>query len=153
MSCCLTTQTPIGLIALYGARSITRVSWATQPIVKQSAELQKACNQITAYFAGTLRQFELSLDPPGTKFQQAVWQLILLIPYGTTSTYGEIARTLGTSARAVGRACATNPIPLLIPCHRVISKTGALTGYSGGEGLHTKQFLLSFEEDQTRRLT
>ena len=149
MSCCLTTQTPVGLIAIYGALSITKISWAARPTVNDAAELQKARDQITAYFAGTLQRFDLCLKPSGTKFQQAVWNRILLIPYGTTSTYGEVANELQTSARAVGRACATNPIPLLIPCHRVLSKNGALTGYSGGGGLQTKEFLLSFEKNQT----
>ena len=149
MSYCLTTQTPVGLIAIHGALSITKISWAARPMVNDTAELKKARDQITAYFAGALRRFDLCLKPSGTKFQQAVWNRILLIPYGTTSTYGEVANELRTSARAVGRACATNPIPLIIPCHRVISKTGALTGYSGGGGLQTKEFLLSFEKKQT----
>ena len=148
MCCCLTTQTPIGLLAIYGTESITKVGWVAQPIANGSAELQKARGQVMAYFAGSLQHFELGLTPSGTKFQQAVWRRILLIPYGTTSTYGEVANELGTSARAVGRACSTNPIPLMIPCHRVVSKTGALAGYSGGEGLRTKQFLLSFEKKQ-----
>ena len=149
MSYCLTTQTPVGLIAIHGALSITKISWAARPMVNDTAELKKARDQITAYFAGTLRLFDLCLKPSGTKFQQAVWNRTLLIPYGTTSTYGEVANELRTSARAVGRACATNPIPLIIPCHRVISKNGALTGYSGGGGLQTKEFLLSFDKKQT----
>ncbi|MEE2694655.1 MAG: methylated-DNA--[protein]-cysteine S-methyltransferase [Pseudomonadota bacterium] len=153
MSSCLTTQTPIGLIAIYGTKSITKINWATQPAVSNSAELQRARDQIANYFAGNLRHFELCLRPSGTKFQRAVWHHILMIPYGTTSTYGEVARELGTSPRAVGRACATNPIPLIIPCHRVVSKTGALTGYSGGDGLHTKQSLLSLEQNQSGHST
>tara|TARA_B100000686_G_C16416880_1_gene775068 strand:+ start:210 stop:671 length:462 start_codon:yes stop_codon:yes gene_type:complete len=153
MPCYLTTQTPIGLIAIYGDKSITKISWTTRPTVNNAAELQKARDQITNYFAGTLRHFELRLNPAGTKFQRAVWCQLLLIPYGTTSTYGEVAGELGTSARAVGRACATNPIPLLIPCHRVVSKSGALTGYSGGGGLQTKEFLLSLEQNTTRPST
>ncbi len=118
-------------------------------MVNDTAELKKARDQITAYFAGALRRFDLCIKPLGTKFQQAVWNRTLLIPYGTTSTHGEVANELRTSARAVGRACATNPIPLIIPCHRVISKNGALTGYSGGGGLQTKEFLLSLEKKQT----
>ena len=148
MSYCLTTQTPVGLIAIHGGLSITRITWAARPTINDTAELRKGRDQVTAYFAGTLRGFDLCLKPSGTKFQQAVWNRVLLIPYGTTSTYGEVANELGTSARAVGRACSTNPIPLMIPCHRVVSKTGALAGYSGGEGLRTKQFLLSFEKKQ-----
>ncbi|MBT06308.1 MAG: cysteine methyltransferase [Rhodospirillaceae bacterium] len=150
MSCCLTIPTRVGLIAIYGALSITKIRWTNRPRVSDAAELQKARDQITDYFRGTLRNFDLSLNPSGTEFQLAVWERILLIPYGTTSTYGELADELRTSARAVGRACATNPIPLLIPCHRVISKKGALTGYSGGGGLQTKRLLLSFEKNQAR---
>ncbi len=153
MSYCLTTQTPVGLIAIHGGLSITRITWAARPTINDTAELRKGRDQVTAYFAGTLRGFDLCLKPSGTSFQQAVWNRILLIPYGATSTYGEVAKELRTSARAVGRACATNPIPLLIPCHRVLSTNGALTGYSGGGGLQTKEYLLTFEQNQTMHST
>ena len=103
MSYYLTTQTPVGLIGIHGALSITKISWAARPMVNATAELEKARDQITAYFAGALQRFDLCLKPSGTKFQQAVWNRILLIPYGTTSTYGEVAKKLRTSARAVGR--------------------------------------------------
>ena len=149
MSSCLTTQTPIGLIGIHGSKSITKITWTKRNAKSHLPELRRAQEQITAYFAGSLFRFDLLLEPSGTVFQREVWEQILSIPYGKTVYYGDLAGALSTSPRAVGGACAKNPIPLLIPCHRVVGKTGALTGYSGGGGLRTKQVLLSLEQTVT----
>ena len=106
--------------------------------------LKEAARQLEAYFAGKLTEFDLPLDPPGTPFQKNVCKEMFAIPYGETSTYGEIAMRLKTSPRPVGNACGYNPIPVLIPCHRVLRGSG-IGGYSGQGGLDTKQILLRFE--------
>ena len=105
----------------------------------------QARQQLTEYFAGQRREFDLPLAPAGTDFQRRVWELLREIPYGETVTYGELARRLGNpkSARAVGMACNRNPIAIVVPCHRVVGSTGSLTGYAGG--LDAKAFLLKLE--------
>ncbi|WP_084300501.1 methylated-DNA--[protein]-cysteine S-methyltransferase [Chitinimonas koreensis] len=109
------------------------------------AALAEVIHQLAQYLAGERRQFELPLAPEGTPFQHAVWAQLVQIPYGETVSYGELAAALGQpgAARAVGRANATNPIALIVPCHRVIGGDGSLTGYAGG--LPRKQALLAFE--------
>ena len=104
-----------------------------------------AGEQLAAYFAGERLEFDLPLDACGTPFQRRVWQALTEIPYGGTSTYGEIARRLGRprAARAVGGANHRNPLPVVVPCHRVIGAGGSLTGYAGG--LRIKRFLLELE--------
>ncbi len=101
--------------------------------------------QLAAYFAGTLQSFDLPLMPRGTAFQQRVWQALLLVPYGTSSSYGQLARALGQpgAARAVGGANHCNPLPIVIPCHRVVGANGRLGGYAGG--VHFKRLLLDLE--------
>jgi len=96
--------------------------------------------QVRAYTRGRLTRFSLPLDPHGTPFQRAVWRALLAIPFGQTRTYGEIAAAIGRpqAARAVGAACRANPIGLVIPCHRVIGRDGALTGYAGGLDLKAR---------------
>lgn len=108
----------------------------------------KAAEQLARYFHSTLQQFDLQVDISGlTAFRQHVLQLSMQIPYGTTTTYADLAAQAGTpkAARAVGGAMASNPVPVIIPCHRVISTSGALTGYSGSGGILMKKFLLSLE--------
>ena len=106
-----------------------------------------ATTQLEAYLAGELQEFDLPLAPEGTPFQQSVWQKLQTIPYGKTATYGELAAELGkpNASRAVGAANGRNPIPIVIPCHRVIGSNGKLTGFSGG--LHIKEALLSLEQN------
>lgn len=108
--------------------------------------LQEAQRQLAAYFSGTLQRFSLPLSPHGTPFQTAVWQALCAIPYGETRTYGEIATAVGkpSACRAVGMANHNNPIPIFIPCHRVIGRNGTLTGYAGG--LERKRKLLHLEQ-------
>ncbi|MEM8608019.1 MAG: methylated-DNA--[protein]-cysteine S-methyltransferase [Myxococcota bacterium] len=101
--------------------------------------------QLDAYFSGSLTTFDLPLAPEGTPFQQRVWAALLNLPYGTTTSYGALAQSLGDVklTRAVGTANGRNPIGIIIPCHRVIGADGSLTGYAGG--LDNKRFLLSLE--------
>lgn len=108
--------------------------------------LTKARTQLAEYFAGRRRRFDLPLRPAGTAFQRRVWDALLEIPWGETTTYGAIATRLGLpvgAARAVGAANGANPIPVVIPCHRVIGADGTLTGYAGG--LRRKATLLTLE--------
>lgn len=110
------------------------------PIFKQ------ARRELAAYFAGTLRNFTMPFDLAGTDFQVRVWRALLKIPYGQTASYSEIAQRISapTAVRAVAMANARNPLPLIVPCHRVIGKNGSLTGYSGG-GINRKAALLKLE--------
>jgi methylated-DNA-[protein]-cysteine S-methyltransferase len=110
--------------------------------------LVEAVRQLRAYFDRDLKEFDLPLDPSGSAFQKAVWARLLEIGYGDTASYGEIAKRLGRSnaaSRAVGLANGSNPIPIVIPCHRVIGANGTLTGYAGG--IERKQALLEIEQD------
>lgn len=106
--------------------------------------LQRARDQLHAYFDGELTEFDLKLAPSGTPYQQRVWKALCGIPYGATCSYAAIAATAGGSARSVGQANGCNPIPIIIPCHRVVAASH-IGGYSGGDGLPTKRYLLALE--------
>jgi len=110
-----------------------------------SAVLEQAALQLREYFAGGLTRFTVPIRPKGTEFQQRVWQELLGIPYGTTRSYGEVAQAIGSprAVRAVGAANGSNPIPIIVPCHRVIGSNGKLTGFGGG--LPLKRRLLDLE--------
>ena len=114
--------------------------------------LAEPIRQLRAYFAGDLESFDLPLAPEGTAFQQRVWSELCTIPYGGTISYGELAKRIGNpkASRAVGLANGSNPIPIVIPCHRVIGANGKLTGYGGG--LAVKEKLLALEQRQIRLL-
>ena len=115
----------------------------------ETPALLMARDWLDAYFAGERPDIgRVPLDPAGTDFQRRVWQALTGIPYGETFSYGDLARRLGSSARAVGAAVGRNPISILIPCHRVLGKTGGLTGYAGG--LERKVALLTLEGAQFR---
>jgi methylated-DNA-[protein]-cysteine S-methyltransferase len=107
--------------------------------------LERTGAQLAEYFAGTRTTFDLPLDPPGTAFERRVWDALRAIPYGTTVSYGELARRLGDgrATRAVGAANGKNPIPIIVPCHRVVGSRGELTGFGGG--LERKRWLLEHE--------
>ena len=109
------------------------------------ASLHAAMQQLGEYFAGARQSFELRLAPVGSEFQRRVWSALCKIPYGETTSYGGLAKILGkpTASRAVGAANGRNPLPVVVPCHRVIGSSGALTGYYGG--VHIKKFLLRLE--------
>ena len=112
---------------------------------RDDAAFDAARAQLDAYFAGKLRQFDLPLAPEGTAFQRDVWAYLATIPFGETRSYGDLARALGRpgSARAVGAANGANPLPIFLPCHRVIGADGTLTGFGGG--MERKAFLLTLE--------
>ena len=118
---------------------------------KPSTLTNKAATQIQEYFAGKRREFDLPLDPKGTDFQLTVWKALQTVPYGETRTYAQIAEAIGKphAYRAVGMANNKNPIPILIPCHRVVGADGSLTGYAGG--IDKKLWLLDHEGVETDR--
>jgi methylated-DNA-[protein]-cysteine S-methyltransferase len=124
--------------------ALTAIRWSDDPAANGSPLLAEAARQLDAYFARKLARFDLPLKPVGSAFAQRVWQGMLAIPYGETRSYGELALDIGSGPRAVGGACGKNPIPIVIPCHRVLAKTG-MGGYSGAGGLATKQTLLALE--------
>ncbi|MEM7253488.1 MAG: methylated-DNA--[protein]-cysteine S-methyltransferase [Pseudomonadota bacterium] len=113
---------------------------------RDDASLANEVGQLHAYFAGELTEFDMVLEPEGTAFQCEVWRRLLTIPFGVTTTYGAIANEMGrpNASRAVGAANGANPIGIVVPCHRVVGASGALTGYGGG--LENKAFLLSHEQ-------
>lgn len=121
-----------------------RNSTPSPPTSISPLALETTC-QLEAYFSGRLQVFHLPFHLNGTAFQEKIWNALTEIPYGSTCSYADLAEITGTPKgfRAVGNANGKNPLPILIPCHRVISKNGSLGGYSGG--LHWKQFLLSLE--------
>ena len=119
---------------------------------EDSSAFTDSIRQLRAYFAGELESFDLKLAPEGTSFQQRAWSELCNIPYGETISYGELAKRIGNpnASRAVGLANGSNPIPIIIPCHRVIGSNGKLTGYGGG--LPIKEKLLALERRQLRLL-
>ena len=137
---------PVGPLTVFEeAGAIIVVEFGRAPDPQATSLLEEAGRQLDAYFDGKLKSFDLPLVPQGTVHQRAVWDAMMQIPYGALKTYGEIAKEIGSAARAVGGACGQNPIPIIIPCHRVVGGGGRLTGYSGGEGLDTKRALLRLE--------
>ena len=113
-----------------------------------SPVLNQAQKELESYFAGNLKKFTIPLDiANGTEFQRTVWKEIAKIKFGQVKTYADIARAIGKplAARAVGGAVGSNPIPLVVGCHRVLGSSGKITGYSGGKGLPTKRILLNLE--------
>lgn len=143
--CFLSPAGPLTLVerdgALVGLRFEAEEDTDPSPLL-----LLRAREELEEYFAGRRREFDLPLSPHGTPFQRQVWQALRTIPYGSTCTYGQLAAAVGNprAARAVGMANHRNPLPILIPCHRVIGSTGSLTGYAGG--VERKRLLLSIEE-------
>lgn len=145
----ISINSPVGFLTLFEQDdAITVIEWGRISDPIGSPLLTEAKRQLNAYFDRDLETFDLPLNPQGTPFQKAVWDGMLKIPYGQTQTYGELASQVGSAARAVGGACGRNPIPIVIPCHRVTGANGKLTGFSGGEGVQTKQQLLAIETKQ-----
>jgi len=138
-----TITTPVGnLTIMVESGTVRGLDWHHPGRSDLDPVLDRAEEQLNGYFAGEIRPFELSLAPQGSSHEQAVWRAILAIPPGRTDTYGAMARAIGSSPLAVGRACGRNPIPVIIPCHRVVGDGGGLGGYSGSGGVDTKRFLL-----------
>lgn len=128
------------LVALHFAGATPQKEW-----VRDDGGLDDVRAQLGDYFAGRLRRFDVSLAPAGTDFQRRVWAALQTIPYGETRSYLDIARTIGreSACRAVGAANGANPIPIIIPCHRVVGADGSLTGFGGG--IEVKRRLLALE--------
>jgi methylated-DNA-[protein]-cysteine S-methyltransferase len=144
----LTLHSPVGELTLSEEEgAIVAVDWGRGPPSHQRETplLLEAKRQLDRYFDGKLKDFELPLEPDGSEFQRRVWQLMCAIPYGDTMTYGAMAKRLGGVARAIGTACGDNPIPIIIPCHRVLGAGGKMVGYSGQGGVETKVALLRLE--------
>lgn len=141
----LSLHSPIGdLTVSEEDGAIVALDWGWGRDQGDSTLLRRAFEQLQAYFDGALTAFDLPLAPVGTPYRQRVWQALRAIPYGETRSYRDIAATVGGSARSVGQANGSNPIPLIIPCHRVVA-SAHLGGYSGGDGLVTKRWLLALE--------
>lgn len=153
MTCWTTMPTAVGSLRLTtDGTGITGIEFEPHPPCAGAREddhplLRQAVTQLAEYFAGTRTDFDLPLSPAGTAFQHKVWEALRGIPYGATATYGEVARRIGldpaTTSRAVGAANGRNPIPVVVPCHRVIGADGRLTGFRGG--LDRKRTLLRLE--------
>jgi len=153
-------DTPIGhLTIIASAEGITHILFdgrepadagldETIPAVVDNAMLNRAATQLIEYFDGTRHEFDLPLDPSGTEFQVQAWLALADIPYGDTTTYASQAEAIGrpNAVRAVGSANGANPIPIVLPCHRVIGSDGSLTGYAGG--IDVKRRLLEMERSQ-----
>jgi methylated-DNA-[protein]-cysteine S-methyltransferase len=149
MSICY-VDTPVGRLALEADHAaVTGVRWASPGERSRdkaaSPVLKEARRQLDRYFGGKLRRFDLPLAARGTDFQKRVWTMMREIPYGETATYGGMAMALGSGPRPIGMACARNPIPIIVPCHRVLASGGKEGGFSGGRGLPTKRQLLALE--------
>ena len=124
--------------------AIVALDWGWARDQAETALLLRARAQLEAYLDGDLRTFDLPLAARGSAYRQRVWAALCAIPYGETRTYGEVAAVAGGVARSVGGANGANPIPIIVPCHRVVAACG-LGGFSGGEGLETKRLLLQLE--------
>jgi methylated-DNA-[protein]-cysteine S-methyltransferase len=143
-------ESPVGRLAIEADHdAVTGVRWASPgertSDKADSPVLKEAARQLDRYFAKKLKRFDLPLAQRGTDFQKRVWAAMRDIPYGETATYGGMAMALGSGPRPVGMACARNPIPIIVPCHRVLGSGGKEGGFSGGKGLPTKRQLLALE--------
>ena len=147
---------PVGILTLVtDNKSLTQLSWENPGKVTVQRDpayedenhplLLQAAEELNEYFAGKRQSFSIDVDPEGTEFQKKVWKALLTIPFGKTKTYGEIAALIGNpdAVRAVGGAANKNPVPVIIPCHRVIGADGKLVGFGGG--LERKEYLLEIE--------
>jgi methylated-DNA-[protein]-cysteine S-methyltransferase len=141
----LSLHTPIGDITVSEEDgAIVALDWGWGRDQAETALLAEARAQLHAYFDKELTRFDLPLAPAGSPYRRRVWETLRAIPYGETRSYADIARSAGGSARSAGQASGANPVPILIPCHRVLASAG-LGGYSGGDGLETKRALLALE--------
>ncbi len=141
----LSLQTPFGALTLSEEDgALVALDWGWGRDQAGTPLLRLARDQLNAYLDGALRRFDLPLRPAGSDYQRRVWQALAEIPFGETRTYTQLAAAAGGSARSVGRANGLNPLPIIVPCHRVVAARG-LGGYSGAEGLDTKRALLALE--------
>lgn len=142
-----TVETPVGRVRIEAAGgAITVLAWTDEVLSPpNTALLRSVTKQLEEYFAGSRDLFDLPLSPSGTEHQKKVWRAMCDIPQGRLRTYGEIADEISSSARAVGTACGRNPIPIIVPCHRVVAAGGGIGGYSGRGGTATKRQLLDLD--------
>jgi len=142
----LSLHSPIGELTLSeDDGAIVALDWGWGRDQEETPLLLEAKAQLNAYFDGSGENFSLPLRPYGSQFQQNVWKEMLNIPYGKTMTYGEMAKKLNSAAQPIGGACGRNPIPIIIPCHRVLASGGKLGGYTADGGLEIKRALLQLE--------
>jgi methylated-DNA-[protein]-cysteine S-methyltransferase len=142
----LSLASPLGRLNLFETDgALTALMWGGKPSGKPTPLLTEAKRQLAAYFAGKRYVFDLPLAPEGSETEKRIWALMATIPYGETWTYGQLGRELGISPRQIGQACGRNPLPILLPCHRVVAANGELGGYSGEGGIETKRKLLQLE--------
>ena len=141
-----TIKSPLGPLTLFAkANGIVALEFGNVHEDKSSPLLKEAISQLTAYFKGDLKHFDLPLRATGTNFQKAVWNLIAEIPYGSTRSYGDLSHDLESAPRAVGGACGKNPIPIIVPCHRILAANHKIGGFSSSDGPATKVSLLRLE--------
>jgi methylated-DNA-[protein]-cysteine S-methyltransferase len=141
----LSMHSPVGDLTISEEEgAIVALDWGWGRDQSENEILKRAVQQLNEYFDRTRQMFELPLKPEGTSFDKKVWREMLRIPFGEVQTYGVLAKRLEAPARAIGTACGRNPIPVIIPCHRVVA-TGGLGGYSGAGGVETKLALLGLE--------
>ena len=142
----LSIPSPVGPLTIEEQDDkIVAISWSNGASRGNGSPLlDEAARQLAAYFEGKLSHFDLPLAPAGSPFEKRVWAAMQQIPYGETRCYGDLATAIGSAPRAVGGACGRNPIPVVVPCHRVLAK-GGMGGYSGAGGLDTKRALLRLE--------
>ncbi|WP_419898443.1 methylated-DNA--[protein]-cysteine S-methyltransferase [Roseomonas sp. USHLN139] len=147
----LSFLTPLGPLTLSEDEgAIVALDWGRGRDQEETPLLVMAREQVQDYFDGQRTVFDLPLAPYGTPYQKRVWAALQAIPAGETRSYAQLAASIGSVARAVGQANGCNPIPIIIPCHRVVGAGGALGGYSGGEGAPTKRYLLDLERRSLR---
>lgn len=138
--------TPVGAMTVFAHEdALVALEWGSTAATEVTPFLERVRDGLLRYFDGEPLPLDWLLAPAGTAFQQRVWNRLRAIPFGTTVSYGTLAHDVDSAPRAVASACARNPLPIVIPCHRVIAADGSLGGYSGGEGLPTKAALLSLE--------
>jgi len=151
----MTVESPVGRLVLISNDShLKSVSFSDEQVEESETLPEILLNtaiQLNEYFAGTRINFDLALDPDGSVFQKKVWQLLMHVPYGKTKSYHDIAVELGSAlnTRAVGTANGKNPIPIIVPCHRIIGHDGKLVGYAGG--IERKRWLLLHEAQHSKR--
>lgn len=142
----LSLHTPLGPITVSEeAGALVALDWGWGRDQQPTRLLERARDQLHAYFDGALRDFDLPLNPSGSAYRLRVWAALRQIPYGQTCSYAALAAAAGGSARSIGGANGANPIPIIVPCHRVIGTAG-IGGYSGGDGIATKRWLLALEQ-------
>jgi methylated-DNA-[protein]-cysteine S-methyltransferase len=143
-------ESPLGRLGIEAGRALTNIDFVTArtPLMAARTPLaRKVCAQLKAYFKDPRTRFDLPLAPGGSAFQNAVWQALRRIPAGTVRRYGDLAKNIKSAPRAVGGACRANPIPIVVPCHRVVAASGlgGFMGATGGRAMEIKRWLLAHE--------